>query len=66
MMVQMNRITGQTEKWAYVSECLPRSDVHALVGGNRYGCESRMEGEGLEVAHNGVRGDDVVGVREAR
>ena len=37
-----------------------------LAGGNRCGSEKRMDGEGPAVAHNGVRSDDVVEVREAR
>ena len=37
--------------------------MYALAGGNRYGAESRG---GLESAHNGVRGDDVVEVKERR
>ena len=36
------------------------------AGGNRCGSEKQIiNGEGLEIAHNGVRGDDVVEVREA-
>ncbi len=34
--------------------------------GNRSGSVCRVDEEGLEVAHNGVRGDDVVVVREAK
>ena len=37
-----------------------------LAGGNRCRCESRRDREGLEGAHNGVRGDVVVVVSEAR
>lgn len=37
--------------------------MDTLAGGNQYGSERRMDGERLEVAHNGVRGDDVVVVR---
>jgi hypothetical protein len=33
---------------------------------NGSGSERQIDGEGLEIAHNGVRGDDVVEVREAR
>ncbi|TKB35152.1 MAG: porin [Nitrospira sp.] len=40
-----------------------RSEMHTLAGGNRCGDENRM---GLEGAHNGVRGDDVVEVSESR
>ncbi|NOT97097.1 MAG: outer membrane beta-barrel protein, partial [Nitrospira sp.] len=40
--------------------------MHTLAGGNRCGSESRMGLEGLEVAHNGVRGDNVVEVNERR
>ena len=35
------------------------------AGGNRCGSEKQVTWEGLEIAHNDVRGDDVVGVREA-
>jgi hypothetical protein len=37
-----------------------------LAGGNRCGSENREDGEGWVIAHNGVRGDDDVEVREAR
>jgi hypothetical protein len=40
-----------------------RSEICGLAGGNRCGAESRI---GLEVAHNGVRGDNVVEVNERR
>ena len=40
--------------------------MYGLADGNRSGSECRVDEEGLEVAHNGVRGDDVVVVREAR
>lgn len=39
--------------------------VRAWAGGNRCGSEKRMDRRGPAVAHNGVRGDDVVEVREA-
>jgi hypothetical protein len=39
--------------------------MYGFAGGNRCGSESRMDGEGLEVAHNGVRGDDGVEMKEA-
>ena len=51
-MVQINRMAES-----------PRSEMYPMAGGNRCGAESRM---GLEVAHNGVRGDDVVEVNERR
>jgi hypothetical protein len=31
----------------------------------RCGSERRVDGKGLEIAHNGVRGDEVVEVRSA-
>ena len=65
-MVQMNRSAGKTEMQPFVGEWLLRSEMSTLAGGNRCGNESRMDGKGLEDAHNGVRGDDVVVVREAR
>jgi len=37
-----------------------------LAGGNRCGSEKRVNGERQELAHNGVRGDNDVEVREAR
>ena len=40
--------------------------MYGVAGANRCGSDRRMDGERLEVAHNGVRGDNVVGVREAR
>ena len=40
--------------------------MYMSAGGTRCGRESRVGGNGLEVAHNGVRGDDVVVVSEAR
>ena len=36
----------------------------SLAGGNRCETESRVDGEGLEGTHNGVRGDDVVVVKK--
>jgi hypothetical protein len=39
--------------------------MYGLTGANRCRSEKRMGGKGLEIAHNGVRGDDVVEVREA-
>ena len=41
-------------------EWLLRSEIYTLVGGNRCERERRMNGEGLEGTHNGVRGDDIV------
>lgn len=38
--------------------------MYMLAGGNRSGSEGRTDEVGREVAHNGVRGDDVVVVRE--
>ena len=48
----------------FVGEWLLRIEIDTLAGGNRCGRESRRDREGLEDAHNGVRGDDVVVVRE--
>lgn len=61
-MVQINRMAGKTEKQPCVSEWLLRSGVHAVAGRNRCGSERRIDGEGLEGTHNGVRGDVVVEV----
>ena len=54
----------EPEKQPFVGEWLLRTDVHAVTGGNRCEHESLLSGDGQEGAHNGVRGDDVVGVRE--
>ena len=35
-----------------------------MAAEKRCGNERRVDGEGLEIAHNGVRGDEVVEVRE--
>ena len=39
--------------------------VRAWASGNRCGSERQVAWKGLEIAHNGVRGDDVVEAREA-
>jgi len=65
-MVRVNRIVGKTEKQPFVIGWMLRRELYMLACGNRCGCECRVDGEWLGVAHNGVRGDDVVVVREAR
>ena len=65
-MVKMNRRAEKTEMQPCVDEWLLRSDVHAWTSENGCGSERRRNGEGLEGAPNGVRGDDVVVVSEAR
>jgi hypothetical protein len=63
-MVQMNRSGGKTEMQPFVGEWLLRSEMSSSAGGNRCGSQSGRDREGLEDAHNGVRGDDVVVVRK--
>jgi len=63
-MVQMNRVAGKTEMHSFVGECLLTSERNMSADGNRCRNENRMDRHGLEGAHNGVRGDDVVVVRE--
>jgi len=51
------------EKQFFIGDNLFRHQKCARAGGNPCGGESRADDEELEIAHNGVRGDDVVGVR---
>ena len=55
MMVQINRMAKK-----------PRSEMQTVAGRNRCRSQRRVNSEGLEGAHNGVRGDVVVEVSEQR
>ena len=61
-MMQITPIEGKTEKQPYVGQWLLRIKMHAVAGRNRCGSQRRVNSEGLEGAHNGVRGDVVVEV----